>query len=230
MQLDTKEEILRYYKIHYGRTQPLSWIEQVSSEQYNLHQRNGLERLCYTLTGNLELSFGISSNQNTMENKEDLFKKFYNDEKVLISSMSSEDFRIHEESLAQIAFEAKARITAVIDHKREVNASLRLNQKEWLIEHNDAEDQLVSDAINTVASRKKRMNKIEKLNELMKDFMDEDSIKEITRNIERKATDKQVNLISFVKTKETEVKEEIKEAKAEEVKTIEPFDFTKLKF
>ncbi len=163
------------------------------------------------------------------DEKVDLFKKFYQDEKVLISNMTSEDFKIHEESLAQIAFEAKARITAVIDYKKEVNASLRLNQKEWLIEKNDAEDQLVSDAINVVQSRKKRMNKIEKLNEMLSGFVDEETRKTMIQAVERKATESQVNLISFVKTKETEVKKEIAENK-EATPLTEPFDITKLKF
>lgn len=162
------------------------------------------------------------------ESNEDLFKKFYNDEKMLIASMSSEDFRIHEETLAQIAFEAKARLTAVVDKKREDSASRSHKTKEWLVNTTSGEDQLVSDAINTVNTRKKRMNKVEKLNDMLAGFVDEDTRKKIIGTVEKTATEKQVNLISFVKTKVDETKKEEADAKADEPK--EPFDPLKLKF
>jgi len=174
---------------------------------------------CKSLRPNIEhvrVKWLENQDKAKMSSTEDLFSKFYKDEKVLISSMSSEDFILHEQELAKIAFEAKARLTAVVDHKREENAKLRANQKEWLVPRSDAEDQLVSDAINTVNTRKKRMNKIEKLDSMLSGFVDEETRKQIVQNIERKATDKQVNLISFVKTKVEETKKEDAESKAEE--------------
>ena len=162
----------------------------------------------------------------TMSN-EDLFKKFYNDEKVLVSEMSSEDFRLHEEELALIAFEAKARLQAIVDHKREQNQKLRTGQKEWLVNRTDAEDQLVSDAINNVQARKKRMNKAEKLEQQLKEmniYTDEE-IRNIMGNIHRNATEKQMNLTTFVSKKTEERKEELKEEVKEQAQTeVKPID------
>lgn len=166
-------------------------------------------------------------NKAKMSEKEDLFHKFYADEKVLLSAMDSEMFRIHEEELAKIAFEAKARLTAIVDHKKELQSARTPKQKEWIVNRTDAEEQLVSDAINTVQTRKKRMNKIEKLQEQLKGFVDEETMKKVIGNVEKKATEKSVSLISFVqkKTEETK-KEESEESNGNSV----PFDPSKLKF
>lgn len=174
-----------------------------------------------------------SENKRMKTEADDLFEKFYTHEKILISSMSYEEFKLHEEELAKVAFEAKARLTAVVDKKREDSAKQKANQKEWLMPRTDAEEALVSDVINTVQTRKKRLNKVEKLNEMLKgiEFLDEETRKKMIANVERKATDS--SLTTFVNSKVKEAKEEIKDntngnnGNSEPKK---PFDPSTLKF
>lgn len=198
-------------------------IIKLSREHYITQLRNELEYF----VGFGKTWEGGESNIMSNDANEDLFAKFYNHEKILIANMSSDEFKAHEEELAKVAFEAKARLTAVVDKKREDNAKLRSSQKEWLMPRSGAEDALVSDAINAVGQRKKRMNKIEKLNEQLAGFVDDETRKMLIANVERKATDSNVNLISFVKAKTDENLVEELKAKVED-KPVVAFDPSKL--
>lgn len=199
----------------------LEWDHEVPSELCNNH---GNVRFDHSLIK------WISADTKTADEKRDLFDKFYNSEAISIANMTHEDFVLHEQELALIAFEAKARLTAIIDKKRDDINKRTSNQNQWIIPRSDAEEALVSDAIAAVGKRKKRMNKIEKLKEQLQDSgLDDATVEELIRNVERKATDNAVNLTTFVSSKERETKKAIAEVKkSDEPKIVE--DFSNLKF
>ena len=90
----------------------------------------------------------------------DLFKSFFNPERVLVRDMDSAQLRGHREELAKIAFEARARISACDEELREREA--KLPTRDWIVPSN-LPDPNVTNAINVVKSRSERMSKAEKL-------------------------------------------------------------------
>lgn len=130
-----------------------------------------------------------------MTPQEELFAKFYNQEKVLVKDMDLAQLREHREELAKIAFEAKARLVATDDEGRE--RSSKTKNKEWLVTADAS--QVDSDSLNnTVKTRAARLSKMDKLrNQLLSAGIDEDTVKEMVRNLERKATEKDVKAITF---------------------------------
>ena len=129
--------------------------------------------------------------------EEELFAEFYNKERILVKDMDLVQLREHRDLLASIALEAKARCSATDEELRERKA--KTSKKEWL-----TTDQPVSDLINVPEMRKKRMSKMDKLkSELQKIGMDDSIVKEMTRNLEAKATDSKLKTVTFKKpTKE----------------------------
>lgn len=128
-----------------------------------------------------------------MTKEEELFSEFYNKERILVKDMDLVQLREHRELLATIALEAKARCTASDEELRERKA--RTSKKEWL-----TTDQPVSDLINVPEVRKKRMSRMDKLKaELQKIGMADSIVKEMTRNLEAKATDDKLKTITFRK-------------------------------
>ncbi len=128
-----------------------------------------------------------------MTKEEELFSEFYNKERILVKDMDLIQLREHRELLATIALEAKARCTASDEELRERKA--KTSKKEWL-----TTDQPVSDLINVPEVRKKRMSRMDKLkSELQKIGMDDKIVKEMTRNLEAKATDSKLKTITFKK-------------------------------
>jgi hypothetical protein len=101
-----------------------------------------------------------------MTPNEELFAKFFNNEKALVAKMDDLQLRAHREELSKIAFEARVRLTAINEEGQERNAkSKRSKGYETSIE-SDAE---ASDAINRIKERQKKLTKTEKLIEnLMK--------------------------------------------------------------
>lgn len=129
-----------------------------------------------------------------MTEREDLFVKFYNAEKILVKDMDSVQLREHREQLSQIALEAKARLQADDDESRERNAKSK--NKEWQL--SDSSVQSNSDAINAPKIRKERMTKLDKMKEqLINAGIDEETVAEMMKNMERKATEKDVKAITF---------------------------------
>lgn len=109
------------------------------------------------------LRYGILGSWETskMDDKTALHATFYNNEKELIEDMSDSDLEAHIEELAAIAFEARARINAGQDKKRERQANSD-NQKVWLSKVEDGNFDSNA-AIGAVEGRKKRQSKSDKL-------------------------------------------------------------------
>lgn len=93
-----------------------------------------------------------------MTSAEELFAKFFSGEKMLVQSMDDLQLRAHREELQKIAFEARARLTAVDDEGRERGAK-RKKGFQTSVEVDEAS----SDLINTVKERQKKLTKIERL-------------------------------------------------------------------
>jgi len=152
---------------------------------------------------------------NQTENKkmtpqEELFARFYNHERILVKDINDIQLREHREELSKISFEAKARLVSADDETRERKA--KTSNKEWLL---TTADVVSTDAINAVKVRKERMSKMDKMKEqLLKAGIDEDTVKEMIRNLESKATEKNVKTITFNKP--------VTEPSAVQVITIKP--------
>jgi len=132
-----------------------------------------------------------------MTPQEELFQKFYNHEKILVKDMDIVTLREHREDLSKIAFEAKARLVATDDDLRERTAKNKTS-KEWLT--SVTSDQVSSDAINAVETRKKRMSKMDKMrSQLLAAGIDSDTVDEMVKNLEKKATEKDVKTVTFSK-------------------------------
>lgn len=101
----------------------------------------------------LEGTIGFS-----MTPQEELFAKFFANEAVRVKEMDDLTLKAHREELAAIAFEARARLTAVDEEDRE---RTRKGVKRQGFETEDGD--ITSDAINTIKERQKRMSKMEKL-------------------------------------------------------------------
>jgi len=132
-----------------------------------------------------------------MTPQEELYAKFYNKGKILVKDMDTTQLREHRDELSQIAFEAKATLAAADDELRERKA--KVVNKEWTVTPTGP-DQVTSDAINAVKIRKERMTKMDRLQtQLRSAGIDEDIIKEMVSNLERKATEKNLKTVTFNK-------------------------------
>lgn len=137
---------------------------------------------------------------NKLTPQEELFAKFYNHERLLVKDMDLAQLREHREELQKISFEAKARLTAADEDIRERKA--KTTNKEWLVT-NDREQKGeydVTQAINVVKKRAERMSKMDKIREqLAKAGIDEETIKTMVGNLEKKATDSKLKTVTFHK-------------------------------
>lgn len=95
-----------------------------------------------------------------MTPQEELFAKLFNREKVLVSTMTVLELRAHREELSKIAFEARAKMTAVDDEEK-----IRKPKKSEVsgFSRSVNEDGSTRDLINTVKERQKGLSKKEKL-------------------------------------------------------------------
>src|SRR5437870_2773844 len=99
----------------------------------------------------------------SMTPQEELFSQLFNHEKVLVKDMDTLTLRAHREQLAQIAFEARARLTAVDD---EENGRKRQNAPAKGVTgfaRSVGTDETTTNAINVVKERQKRMTAAEKV-------------------------------------------------------------------
>lgn len=101
-----------------------------------------------------------------MTPQEELFAKFFNHEAQLVSSMGMLELRAHREELAQIAFEARARLTAI--DKEESKRKSKGGPEGFKRDVNV--DDTTSDAINAVKNRQKRLDKKEKVRQSLLDL------------------------------------------------------------
>lgn len=97
-----------------------------------------------------------------MTPQEELFSKLFNHEKILVQDMDTLTLRAHREELAKIAFEARARLTAVDDVEEDRK---RLSKKDKLtgFERSLNTDDTTTNAINTIKERQKRLSKADKI-------------------------------------------------------------------
>jgi hypothetical protein len=98
-----------------------------------------------------------------MTSQEELFSKLFNHEKVLVKDMDILTLRAHREELAKIAFEARARLTAVDDEEKGRKKKADGNGKPTGFSRNLNTDEATTDAINAVKDRQKRMSKNDKI-------------------------------------------------------------------
>jgi len=98
---------------------------------------------------------------------EDLHAKFFNEEAMLVVNMSDIDLDEHIHELETIAREAKARILAASEEKR--NRKAKAGSKAWRIEPTGP-DPTVTDSLNKVKQRSARMGKLEKMRERMSEL------------------------------------------------------------
>jgi hypothetical protein len=149
---------------------------------------------------------------------EELYAKFYNEERVLVKDMDHIQKREHREELQKIAFEARVRHKAVDDDIREDDA--KSNKKDWLVTDTTRP---VSDLINAPKVRASRMSKMDKLrNDLQKAHLDEATINEMIRKMESRATDKTLKTVTFSKPSTEVTSVQVKPAASK------PFDPTTL--
>jgi hypothetical protein len=95
-----------------------------------------------------------------MTPQEELFSQLFNHEKILVKDMEILELRAHREELAKIAFEARARLTAVDDEERGRKKSEREVRG---FERSLNTDEATTNAINAIKDRQKRMTKMEKI-------------------------------------------------------------------
>jgi hypothetical protein len=95
-----------------------------------------------------------------MTPQEQLFSELFNHETILVSNMSLLELRAHREELAKIAFEARARLSAVDEVERK--AKKKDGQPIGFARSINADD-TATNAINTIKERQKRMSKQEKI-------------------------------------------------------------------
>lgn len=102
-----------------------------------------------------------------MTPQEELFAEFFNSEKEFIADFTDEQLRARREELASYAFQARARLTAVDDVKRDKQKKTKGFQVSL------EPDSLATEAINKVKTRQAKMDKTEKLiQSMMKTGMD----------------------------------------------------------
>jgi hypothetical protein len=97
-----------------------------------------------------------------MTPQEQLFSELFNHEKLLVKDMDLLTLRAHREELAKIAFEARARLTAVDDEEKGRKSKSNGNKPTGFSRSVNT-DEATTDAINAVKERQKKLTKAEKL-------------------------------------------------------------------
>lgn len=100
---------------------------------------------------------------NSLTNDENRFAQFFNAEMVLFSSMTEIEQIEHIQELEDIAFEAKARLTAAKTVQRDNEAKRKLKDKQWLVTATDVNVPSDSDLINKPKIRAQKMSKLDKM-------------------------------------------------------------------
>lgn len=97
-----------------------------------------------------------------MTPQEELFAKLFNHERVLVKDMDTLTRRAHREDLAKIAFEARARLTAVDEVEREEKKKNNEGKPSGFERSLNADD-TATNAINTIKERQKKLSKKEQV-------------------------------------------------------------------
>ena len=94
--------------------------------------------------------------------QEELFSQLFNHEKILVRDMDTLNLRAHREELKKIAFEARARLTAVDDEENDRKKKSEPKGPQGF-ERSLNIDETSTDAINTIKERQKKLTKQEKI-------------------------------------------------------------------
>lgn len=113
---------------------------------------------------NLEIFIEKISRGKIVTEKEKLFAELFNSEKLEIKDLSDMDLRARREKFQTIAFEARARSSAIDDEER----SRRKNNKATGFVKNLEPDDVATEAINKINQRQGKLTKQQKLIESMK--------------------------------------------------------------
>lgn len=106
--------------------------------------------------------YHISKGDKPVTPQEELFAELFNHEKVLVKDMDVLTLRAHREELSKIAFEARARLTAVDDEEKDrKNKNSAAKQQGFSRSVNT--DETTTNAINAIKDRQKRMSKQDKI-------------------------------------------------------------------
>lgn len=105
----------------------------------------------------------ITDGAKTVTPQEELFAQLFNHEKLLVKDMDTLTLRAHREELAKIAFEARARLTAVDDEDNGRKKKANSDGKPKGFSRSVNTDETTTNAINTVKERQKRMTAAEKV-------------------------------------------------------------------
>lgn len=146
------------------RNQEYDWIDEVIFERRIWL----IDRACRVETERLN---AVLIGAENMTPQEELFKEFFNNEKILVKDMDTLSLRAHREELAKIAFEARARLSAVDDEEKGRKPKKTGSDGKPLpsgFQRSVAGDDTSSEAINTIKDRQKRLTKEEKLLEGLK--------------------------------------------------------------
>jgi ParB-like chromosome segregation protein Spo0J len=133
-----------------------------------------------------------------LENGQTLEKhaEFFNNTKALVVDMDDFTLECHIRELGLIAFEARARVLAASEEKRQRSAKKTKEEKEWIL--GPTGNQInVTDAINGVKERKQRQTRAEKDLARLKSLGIDSSIAEaLIAEAIRKNTGAQVTTVS----------------------------------
>lgn len=97
----------------------------------------------------------------SMTPQEELFAGFFSSEKILVKDMSILELRAHREELSKIAFEARARLTAIDDEERERVARKKKENGPTGFTRSVNTDETTTNAINAIDARAKKLKKSE---------------------------------------------------------------------
>lgn len=145
--------------------EPFDFIDEVRAER--------IYRLLDRITG-----YYVSNEVNgvkTMTPQEELFAGFFNHEKVLVKDMETLELRAHREELVKIAFEARARITAIDDEEASRKKKDSSEKLPTGFARSINGDNASSELINKVKDRQKKLTKKEKLEESLKNLLGGDA-------------------------------------------------------
>lgn len=151
----------------------LNWVNLVTQCQYCKTKRGTFEpfdSIDEALSGirldkidrSIHLYLSKDWKDNPMTPQEQLFSDLFNHEKLLVKDMDTLALRAHREELAHIAFEARARLTAVDDEEK-TRRNKSNNGKPRGFETSINIDEASTNAINTIRERQNKLSKKEKM-------------------------------------------------------------------
>jgi len=103
----------------------------------------------------------------TMTPQEELFAKFYGEEAPLVIDMDDISLRAREEELSQVSYEARARLSAVINERKKRESK---GKPENLGFTALVPDETATEAINAIENRNKRLSKMDKVYQTLIDM------------------------------------------------------------